>query len=123
MQLMIHIHNSIKTGMFEFYTQENEGLKKYIIGFIHSLTLKIYEQPTLVSLLFTDSRAGQKKGAYMPMSILLVMLLKENINETEELKLSLRSCILLQLKLNNQEILKYIVEESEISVYLINKLS
>ena len=59
----------------------------------------------------------------MPMSILLVMLLKENINETEELKLSLRSCILLQLKLNNQEILKYIVEESEISVYLINKLS
>ena len=98
-------------------------MKKYIIDFINSLTLKIYEQPTLVSLLFTDSRAGQKKGAYMPMSILLVMLLKENINETEELKLKLRSCILLQLKLNNQEILKYIVEESEISVYLINKLS
>lgn len=123
MQLMIHIHNSIKNDMFEFHLQENEGLKKYIIEFIHSLTLKIYEQPNIVSLLFTDSRAGQRKGSYLPMSVLLVMLLKEKLSETEELKLSLRSCILLQLKLNNQEILRYIVEESEISVYLINKLS
>ncbi len=122
MQLMIHIHNSIKNNMYEF-CEDNEDLKKYIIEFIKSLTCKIYEQPSLVNLLFTDSRVGQKKGAYLPMSILLLLLIKENISENETLKLNLRECILLQLKLNNQEVLRYIVEESEICVILVAKLS
>jgi hypothetical protein len=36
--------------------------KKEILEFIKTLTTKIYEEPSLVSLLFTDSRGGDKKG-------------------------------------------------------------
>lgn len=56
------------------------------------------------------------------MSILLLLLIKEDIHENEDLKLSLRESILMHLKLNNQEVLRYIVEESEICVILIAKL-
>lgn len=55
----------------------------------------------MVNLLFTDSRVGTKKGAYLPMSILLLLLIKEDITENEDLKLSLRESILMHLKLNN----------------------
>lgn len=57
------------------------------------------------------------------MQILLLLLIKENIYDDEDLKIQLRECILIQLKLNHQEVLRYIVEESEISVILIAKLS
>lgn len=57
------------------------------------------------------------------MQILLLLLIKEDIYEDDDLKLALRECILIQLKLNHQEVLRYIVEESEISVILIAKLS
>ena len=36
--------------------------KKEILEFIKTLTTKIYEEPSLVDLLFTDSRNGEKKG-------------------------------------------------------------
>ena len=75
--------------MFDFHSDNGE-LKKFIIEFIKSLTSKIYEQPSLVNLLFTDARVGTKKGAYLPMSILLLLLIKEDIHEREELKISLR---------------------------------
>lgn len=83
------------------FSYDNGELKKFIIEFIKSLTSKIYEQPQLVNLLFTDSRIGTKKGAYLPMSILLLLLIKEDISESEDLKLSLRESILMHLKLNN----------------------
>ncbi|CDW80011.1 UNKNOWN [Stylonychia lemnae] len=121
MQLMMHIHNSIKNNMLDLQ-YDNGDLKKYIIELIKSLTTKIYEQPSLVNLLFTDSRIGTKKGAYLPMSILLLLLIKEDISESEDLKLILRDSILMHLKLNNQEVLRYIVEESEICVILVAKL-
>eukprot|EP00347_Sterkiella_histriomuscorum_P013006 403366373 len=122
MQLMMHIHNSIKNNMIDL-TYDNSELKRFIIEFIKSLTSKIYEQPSLVSLLFTDSRRGKKKGAYLPMSILLLLLIKEDVNEQESLKLSLREAILMHLKLSNKDVLRYIMEESEICVILIAKLN
>ncbi len=39
------------------------------------------------------------------------------------MKLRLRESILMHLKLNNEEVLRYIVEESDICVILIAKLS
>lgn len=120
-QLMAHIHNSIKNNMLDLH-YDNSELKRFIIEFIKSLTCKIYEQPSLVSLLFTDSRVGKKKGAYLPMSILLLLLIKEEIHESEELKLNLREAILMHLKLNNPDVLRYIMEESEICVILVAKL-
>ena len=87
------IHNAIKTNMLQLESEKN--LKRFIIEFIKTLSTKIHEQPSLVNLLFTDSRAGTKKGAYLPMSILLLLLIKENIYEEEELKITLRESILL----------------------------
>jgi hypothetical protein len=87
------------------------------------LTFKIHEQPSLVNLMFTDSRVGTRKGAYLPMSILMLLLTKEEISEPEDMKIRLRESILMHLKLNNHEVLRYIVEESEICVILIAKLS
>jgi len=72
--------------------------------------------------MFTDSGVGTKKGAYLPMSILLLLLTKEDIQETEEIKLLLRDSILMHLKLNNHEVLRYVVEESDICVILVAKL-
>lgn len=57
------------------------------------------------------------------MSILLLLLIKEDVNELEDLKLSLREAILMHLKLNNKDVLRYIMEDSEICVILIAKLS
>lgn len=81
-------------------SQEKE-LKRFIIEFIKSLTGKIYEQPSLVNLLFTDSRKGTRKESYLPMSILLLLLIKEEIHEEEEMKILLRENILFQLKLDH----------------------
>lgn len=72
----MHIHNSIKNNMIDL-SYDNCELKRFIIEFIKSLTSKIFEQPSLVNLLFSDSRIGKKKGAYLPMSILLLLLINE----------------------------------------------
>jgi hypothetical protein len=72
--------------------------------------------------MFSDSRVGTKKGAYLPMSILLLLLTKEDIQESEELKILLRDSILTHLKLNNKEVLRYVIEESNICVVLVAKL-
>lgn len=78
MQMMSFIYSSIKTNMMDMDADGGE-LKKFVIEFIRSITVKIYEQPTLVNLMFTDSRIGTKKGQYLPMSILLLLLTKEDI--------------------------------------------
>ena len=57
------------------------------------------------------------------MSILLLLLIKEDVHEEEELKMILRESILSQIKLNHSEVLRYIVEESELSLVLVAKLS
>lgn len=72
--------------------------------------------------MFTDSRVGTKKGAYLPMTILLLLLNKEDIQESEEMKIILREAILMHLKLNNKEVLRYVIEESDICVILVAKL-
>lgn len=92
MQLMTFLHYSIKKDMLN--TSQSKELKQYVIRFLKTLSMKIYEQPTLVNLLFTDSRKGTRKEAYLPMSILLLLLTKEEINEDEGLKLLLRETIL-----------------------------
>jgi len=56
------------------------------------------------------------------MSILLLLLMKEDISESEDLKLALREAILMHLKLNSKDVLRYIMEESEICVILVAKL-
>ena len=122
MQMMSFIYAAIKSNMLNLYADNGEG-KRYIIEFVKAITTKIHEQPSLVNLMFTDSRVGTKKGAYLPMSILMLLLTKEDLNETEDMKLKLRETILMNLKLNNTEVLRYIVEESDICLILITKLA
>lgn len=98
------------------------GYKAWILEFIKALTTKIYEEPALVNLLFSESRTADKKGIYYPIQILLLLLIKEDINEEEKIKITVRELILMHLKLNNTQILKFIVEESEICEILIIKL-
>jgi hypothetical protein len=70
-------------------------MRRYIIDFIHTLTVKTAMQPSLVSLLFSDSRVGSRKGAYLPIQILLLLLIKEDMSEDEALKLALRKCLIM----------------------------
>lgn len=86
------------------------------------MTVKIYEEPSLVDLLFTESRNGEKKGSYIPLQILLLLLIREDVTEREPEKIILRESLMMHLKLNNKQILKYVVEESEICVILVIKL-
>lgn len=57
------------------------------------------------------------------MSILMLLLTKEDLSESEEMKIRLRESILMHMKLNNTEVLRYIVEESDICVILVAKLA
>jgi hypothetical protein len=96
---MIFIQSAIKNEML---VANSEGdYKKEILDFIKTLTTKIYEEPSLVSLLFTDSRGGDKKGQFIPLQILLILLTREDINENDKNKLMIRETILMYLKLNN----------------------
>ena len=59
------IHNSIKNEMIDMSLESDHKVE--ILEFIHIITSKIYEQPSLVNLLFTDSRGGDRKGQYIPL--------------------------------------------------------
>jgi hypothetical protein len=50
---------------------------------------------------FSESRQGNKRGNYVPLQILLLLLMKEEICEEEALKFILRECILMHLKLRD----------------------
>lgn len=60
---MAYIHNSIKNDMINLSSDNN--YKSEVLEFLKTLTTKIYEEPSLVNLLFTDSRGGEKKGTYI----------------------------------------------------------
>lgn len=82
MQLMSFIHNAIKNDMINVAPESEQ--KKEILEFIKTLTTKIYEEPQLVDLLFTESRSGgEKKGNYIPLQILLLLLIREDVGEKE----------------------------------------
>jgi hypothetical protein len=55
-----------------------------------------------VNFFFAESRNIEKKGAYIPLQILLLLLIKEEINEEQTFKLTLRETILMHLKLNDK---------------------
>lgn len=82
MQFMSYIHNSIKNDMINMSPESEQ--KKEILEFIKILTTKIYEEPSLVDLLFTESRNGDKKGSYIPLQILLLLLIREDVTEKEQ---------------------------------------
>ena len=57
MQLLKYIQNSIKSNFMNI--NENPELKEAIIDLIHTLTVKVYEEPSLINLLFADSNRLQ----------------------------------------------------------------
>jgi hypothetical protein len=69
---------------------KQSSLRAYIIDFIKTLTLKVTPSPTLANFLFSDSRAGQRQGSYLPLQVLLLLLIKEDMREDEALKVALR---------------------------------
>jgi hypothetical protein len=77
----------------------------------------------MANFLFSDSRAGQRKGSYLPIQILLLLLIKEELKENEFLKISLRKCILQQIKIMNRDVQAYIEDESEFAQIMIVKLA
>lgn len=79
---MCYIQNSIKNDMIN--VSSNSEQKNEILEFINVLTTKVYEDPYLVDLLFTDSRNGERKGTYIPLQILLLLLIREDITESEK---------------------------------------
>lgn len=76
-------------------------MRGYILDLIKTLSLKTKEQPSLVSFMFTDSRTGVKRGSYLPIQILLLLLIKEDMYEEEGFKIALRECLLMQLNLDD----------------------
>ncbi len=87
-----------------------------------TLTQKIIHSPTLANFLFSDSRTGKRQGSYLPVQVLLLLLLKEDMREEEPLKISLRQQLLHQLKIRNSQVQSFVLEESEFSQILLTKL-
>ena len=75
----------------------------------------------MANFLFSDSRAGRRKGSYLPILILLQLLIKEDLKENEILKINLRQCILQQIKIMNRDVQAYIEDESEFAQIIIVK--
>jgi hypothetical protein len=81
MQLLVHIEYSLKNNMMltnteeTYFTDEGEvkraetnhsNIRGYIIDFLTTLTIKGSELPSMSNFLFSDSRAGYRKGSYLP---------------------------------------------------------
>lgn len=81
MQLLVHIEYSLKNNMMltnteeQYFTEEGDiervetnhsNIRGYIIDFLKTLTYKGSELPSMANFLFSDSRAGYRKGSYLP---------------------------------------------------------
>jgi hypothetical protein len=80
MQFLKFIDNSIRNDMLKIGPNSEEKIQ--ILELIEILTTKIYETPSLVNFFFSESKRISKKGAYIPLQILLILLIREEINET-----------------------------------------
>ena len=94
MQLLVHIEYSLKNNMliiskdqqyeeddFKYIESSQVSIRGKIIDFLRTLTYKCSELPSMATFLFSDSRAGYRKGSYIPISILLLLLIKEDLRE------------------------------------------
>jgi len=118
---MTFVKNAISNNMLGI--KESTEKKKYLLELIKTITCKTYEEPHIVNLLFTNNPKGGKKGTYVPLEVLILMLKHEQMDEDSEIKELLREAILVHMKHPSFSILKYLVEDSYICEILVNKLA
>ena len=129
MQLLFHLENSLKNNMLvgaetddKRDSRQKQIMGSYIIDLLLTLSKKSLRQPSLVNFLFSDSRQGSRKGAYMPMQVLLQLLMREQMRDDDYLKATLRHCLVLQLRIPSVSVRTYLSEESELTQILAIKL-
>ena len=122
MQLLFHLENSIKNNMLVGAdtddlrdSRQKQIMGSYIIDLLLTLSKKSLQQPSLVNFLFSDSRQGSRKGAYMPMQVLLQLLMREQMRDDDYLKATLRHCLVLQLRIPSLSVRTYLLEDSELT--------
>ena len=50
---------------------KNKEKKQKCLELIKTITTKTYEEPHIVNLLFSEGKKGPKRGAYVPLKVLL----------------------------------------------------
>lgn len=96
MQLMTFIKNAIQNNMLGI--KESIEKKRFLLDLIKTITCKTYEEPHIVNLLFSNNPKGGKKGTYVPLEVLILMLKHEQMDEDPEIKELLRETILVHMK-------------------------
>ena len=66
--------------------EESKDKKQFLLELIKTITIKTFEEPHIVSLLFSQSSRMSKKGSYVPLEVLILMLKHEQMDEDDNIK-------------------------------------
>ena len=123
--LLSYIYISLQNEMLTL----NKDEKTSLVDFLYHLTFRItYHCPELADLLLADQKVKSKKDKrndYVPLQIALLLLIKEEKEDTLDFKNGLRKVLIMMMKqatLNNK-IKEYVLNESDMPILLIAKLA
>jgi len=118
-QLLQYLNSTFKQGLHLIKSGKGKDSRKMLIEFLETISKKITSAPFLADLLFMRYK---HKNVYLPLQLALLLLIHSPLDEPEQNMRQLRGLILLCLKIENKEVKKYLVEDSEICEILIAKL-